>query len=330
MRKPIVRTCPECQGRWSRRDFVKTVGGAVAASTIPLVGGGRQAMAAPSAKSLAETSVKLLYGSLTDKQREVICFPFEHELRQTISANWSITEPTISEFFTKDQQALIDAIFRGVTSPDGYERFLKQMDEDAGGFGEYHVAIFGEPGTGAFEFEMTGRHLTVRADGDSVANVAFGGPMIYGHGTGDSEPGLPGNVFYYQTRKANEVFQALDGAQREVALLADAPDENEVPVQGEQGKFAGIRVGSLSSDQQALVEEVIKVVLAPYREEDVDEALEVLKAGGFDKLHMSFYKTENIGDDTEWDIWRMEGPTFVWHFRGSPHVHAYVNIAKTS
>jgi hypothetical protein len=43
---------------------------------------------------------------------------------------------------------------------------------------------------------------------------------------------------------------------------------------------------------------------------------------------MSFYKSDDIGDDHEWDIWRLEGPTFVWHFRGAPHVHCYVNIGK--
>ena len=31
-----------------------------------------------------------------------------------------------------------------------------------------------------------------------------------------------------------------------------------------------------------------------------------------------------------WDIWRLEGPNFVWHFRGAPHVHAYVNISQKS
>ena len=102
--------------------------------------------------------------------------------------------------------------FRGVTSPDGYERFIKQRDDDVGGLGQYHVALFGTPGSGKFEFEMTGRHVTIRADGDSVENVAFGGPIVYGHGEGAGEAGLPGNVFYYQTKKANEVFAALDGS----------------------------------------------------------------------------------------------------------------------
>ena len=50
--------------------------------------------------------------------------------------------------------------------------------------------------------------------------------------------------------------------------------------------------------------------------------------GGLDALHMAFYESNDIGTDKEWDIWRVEGPSFVWHFRGAPHVHSYVNIAK--
>jgi hypothetical protein len=31
-----------------------------------------------------------------------------------------------------------------------------------------------------------------------------------------------------------------------------------------------------------------------------------------------------------WDNWRLEGPAFVWHFRGAPHVHVWVHIADES
>jgi len=326
--------CPDCHDEEiNRRDFVRKVGGiAIAGGLLPLATGGRPGFADDAkdkAKGAAETAVKRLYDTLKPEQKKVICFPFDHPLRTKINANWAITKTKIEDDFSKEQQALIDEIFRGVTSPDGYERFLKQMEEDYGGLGQYHVAIFGEPGTDKFEFEMTGRHLTIRADGDSVENVAFGGPIIYGHGTGDSQKGLPGNVFYYQTQKANEVFQALDGKQREAALLPKAPPEARVPVQGESGKFPGITIGQLSGDQKELVEKVMKIILAPYRECDVDEALAILKAGGgLDQLRMSFYESEDVGNDHVWDIWRLEGPTFVWHFRGAPHVHAYVNVAK--
>jgi hypothetical protein len=323
--------CPDCNDGLSRRDFVRMVTGTALAGGLLPLGAATSGFAADEKRAggSAESAVQRFYTTLTPKQKEVMCFPFDHALRNKINANWAITKPTIDEFYTNDQKAILDEIVRGVLSPDGYERIQKQMEDDAGGFDQYHVAVFGTPGTGAFEWELTGRHVTLRADGDSVDGAAFGGPMIYGHGAGDSQKGLPGNVFYYQTQKANEVFKALDGKQRESALQPKAPKEDAVAVQGENGKFPGLGLGQLSTDQKALVESVIKVVLAPYREKDVNEALAILKSGGgLDALHMAFYESNDIGGDHEWDIWRLEGPTFVWHFRGAPHVHTYVNIAK--
>jgi hypothetical protein len=153
--------------------------------------------------------------------------------------------------------------------------------------------------------------------------VAFGGPIVYGHGEEDPS----NNLFHYQTKQANEVFAALDPEQRKRALLSAAPRENDVPLQGTSGKFPGVPVADLSSDQKSLFESVVKTILAPYRQEDVEEVLAILKAtGGLDQLHLAFYQEDDINSDSVWDIWRVEGPAFVWHFRGAPHVHAYVNI----
>jgi hypothetical protein len=58
--------------------------------------------------------------------------------------------------------------------------FYKQVKEDSpGGFEDSAIAIFGEPGTGKFEFVLTGRHVTRRCDGDSLEGAAFGGPIFY-------------------------------------------------------------------------------------------------------------------------------------------------------
>ena len=91
------------------------------------------------------------------------------------------------------------------------------------------IALFGQPGTGKFEFVLTGRHITRRCDGDSVRGVAFGGPIFYGHQAGDKDREAaehPGNVFWYQAQRANQVFQALDGKQRDLALLGESRDED--------------------------------------------------------------------------------------------------------
>lgn len=50
--------------------------------------------------------------------------------------------------------------------------------------------------------------------------TAFGGPIFYGHAAEgfNEKPDHPGNVYWYQAKRANELFQALDGKQRKVAL----------------------------------------------------------------------------------------------------------------
>jgi hypothetical protein len=322
-RKPTSEFCPDCQSGLNRRDFIAAVGGAaLAASVLPAT----RAVAAPTPTSSAETAAKRLYQSLTQQQRSVVVVPWSDKRRTNISANWHVTEANVGSF-TPEQQETIHEILKGVTSPDGYERFLKQMAaDDAPGVNKYSVALYGSPDENKFEFELTGRHLTLRADGNTTENVAFGGPIVYGHGAaGNSQ----GNLFWYQTKRVNEVFQALDGKQREVALLEKAPPESAVQFRKSGEALPGIRGGDLSADQRELVAKVLADVLAPYRKEDVDEAMECLKAGGgLEQLHVAFYKTGDLGDDGVWDVWRLESPTVVCHFRGAPHVHAYINIAK--
>jgi hypothetical protein len=177
---------------------------------------------------------------------------------------------------------------------------------------------------------MTGRHMTIRADGHSEAHVAFGGPIFYGHAASDfdEKPGHPGNIFWEQGRRANLVYQMLDGKQRETALVAKRPRESAVAFQGDKGKFPGIPVAELSKDQKAELQKVLILLLQPYRKEDQEEALACLrKQGGLDKCSLAFYQDGDIGDDKEWDNRRVEGPSFVWYFRGEPHVHVWVNVA---
>ncbi|MEO2046344.1 MAG: DUF3500 domain-containing protein [Pirellulales bacterium] len=322
-----------------RRDFVRMGGAALAGiASTTLVDAGlfdaRFVHGAPSSTNSAastnsaESAVVELYTSLTDKQKQAVCRPFEHETRRHISPNWHITDTTIGDgLFTKQQQAIIDQILRNITSEDGYQRLLRQMDDDDDGIDNYSIAIFGEPGTSKFQWEMTGRHLTMRADGNRVDQAAFGGPIVYGHSEEDPKQ----NLFHYQTKMANEVFQALDPKQAQLALLKQAPEEDAVQLQGPRGKFPGIAVDTLAEDQKQLLESTLKVLLAPYRQEDVSEVMSILKSsGGLDQLHMAFYQEDDLDSDKVWDIWRVEGPSLVWHFRGAPHVHAYINIGVTT
>lgn len=321
------RRCPDCgeDADVSRRDFMKTAAGAAA-----LAASGALARAA-SPDDAPEKLVKAFYESLTPAQKKQIAFPWADPRRTRVENNWKIVNPEIGKFFTADQQQVLRDIFRGLVSEDGWGRFQKQMKDDAGGFDKYHVAVFGEPGSGKFEWVLTGRHVTIRCDGDTTESAAFGGPIFYGHaanGNFNEKPDHPGNVWWHQARAANKIFEALDGRQREKALLQDAPLDSRKSIEIKpDGPWAGIRIGELSRDQQALAEKCMKDLLGPYRPGDVEEAMRYLKdGGGLEKVHLSFFREDDIGGDGVWENWKLEGPTMAWYFRGAPHVHTWVNI----
>ena len=70
-------------------------------------------------------------------------------------------------------------------------------------------------------------------------------------------------------------------------------------------------------------------LLAPFRQADRDEVLRMIDAsGGVEKLTMAFYSNEDLGNDGVWDVWKLESPNMIWYFRGSPHVHAWVNVQE--
>lgn len=325
--KSSEKLCPDCDVDLGRRKFLLGVGATAAAATAGALGWPSQGRAEPVAKGAkvgpAEANVKRLFESLTAEQKARVVLPYSDPRLTQANANWLvIKDTTIDQVFNADQQRIIHEIMRGVTSEEGYDRFLRQMQDDGGGLGKFSCALFGDPATGKSAWLLTGRHLTLRAEGNALPDAVFGGPVIYGHGAAGNQKA---NLFYYQTQVANEVFQALDGTQREKALLPMAPAENSIQIK--KSGFAGIGTGELSKDQRALVQKVMHQLLAPYREADVKEAMAALEAnGGLSQVHLSFYRNEDLGSDREWDIWRLEGPTLVWHFRGAPHVHTWVNF----
>ncbi len=323
----------------SRRHFLGTVAsGAVGLSAASLA---LPALAKATETKSSETLVKILYESLNPAQKKTICFDwdFQHKdnglLRTHTSNNWRITKHALtSNFYTKEQRHLIRKIWEGLVNPNWIERFDKQFKDDMGGFGKKQgIAIFGVPGgesKSKFEFVLTGRHGTVRCDGNSAEHVAFGGPIVYGHAASGyfEKDDHRNNVYWHQALEANKLYAMMDGKHRKKALLEFSPDEAEISFQGKEGKFSGVPVTEFSSDQKEHLQKVLKLLIEPYRQTDQDEVVAALKTqGGLDACHLAFYADYDMGDDKIWDNWRLEGPSFVWHYRGAPHVHVWVNVA---
>lgn len=331
--------CPDCDSETlTRRHFVQAVGATAAAvsaaSLHPVVFGEERKSKSPK----PETLVKKLFDTLTPEQKKEVHFDWNHQregkpLRLHVSNNWNITKPKLtSGFFTTVQQDIIEALFWGLYNPEWHDRLKQQLKDDAQGYGKHQsIAVFGDPNSDKFEFVMTGRHLTIRCDGNSQEHMAFGGPIFYGHagqGNFTEAPDHPGNVYWHQALAANKLYEMLDGKQRKQALILNAPDEAAVQFREPGAKFDGIPVAELARDQQEHIQGVLKTLIEPYRTSDRDEVVKCLKAhGGLEKCHIAFYESDDVGEDGVWDTWRLEGPAFVWHFRGNPHVHVWVNIS---
>ena len=326
----------------NRRGFLTGSLAAACGSSLASLSRPASVLASEPAAVTAESLVAALHATLTPAQREKVCQPWDYVhpkfglLRTRVANNWNCNNTDLSsEFFTAEQKQLTRDIFEQLIAPEWHDRFHQQLEDDTGGFGhQQSFAILGEPGNGPSQFLLTGRHMTLRCDGNSADHVAFGGPIFYGHDAGgfNEEKDHPGNVFWSQAVAANAVYEMLDGMQRKAALVEKAPRENAVGFRGAAlhtgGSPQGIAVTDLTADQQGELSRVLGVLLEPFRGSDRQEVRECLaKQGGLEGCRLLFYKKGDIGGDGVWDNWRLEGPAFVWHFRGAPHVHVWVNIA---
>ncbi len=339
--KPL---CPECDApeeALDRRHFIRVLGeqtagvvalGAVAATAPHLSAADKPTVTAPAKKPAkpAEALVKELSAGLSADQKKAVVYAWEDKRRLGMYNGPFGANSTIGKIYTKAQQELIDRIVRAIASDeDGYRQLSRNGTWDgSGALQNCGAYLFGDPSQGKYAWLFAGHHLTVRCDGDSEEGAAFGGPMYYGHSpNGYSDR----NIFYYQTKAVLSVFDALSEKQRKVAVVTGTPGEHAPSVRFRPAKERkpGISSGELNKDQRALVETVMRTILSPYRKQDADEVMEIVKTnGGLEKIHLAFYQDARMNDKQRWHFWRLEGPGFVWNFRVLPHVHTYVNISS--
>lgn len=344
-----------------RRDVLRTSVAAVGA----LMGSSFASLKTAEPESAADVAVRSLYDSLNEAQRKVMCFDWDKKggygglpLRLHVTNNWSVS-PMVIGSLTKDQQALVQAVFESVLEPGWTEKLHQQAKDDTGRswLQDRKIAIFGTPSSGKCQCVISGFHLTFRAGQDRQSGVAFGGALSHGHQPSGfhEKPGHPGNIFWYQAQEAHKVYRLLDGKQQQQSLVPkgmpyyefdgkivrtpilptskfDRPMEPDVRFRGTKiAELPGLPIAEMSSDQKQAMKHVLTSLLLPYRKPYRDAVLKCLeKQGGLEKCRLIFYQEHQLSKEGEWDNWRIEGPAFVWYFRSYPHVHLWIHAAEDS
>jgi Protein of unknown function (DUF3500) len=332
--------CPECEtgAPIARRDFIRVLGTATAAVAIGGLTPLQKARAARAEKQAeAEAMVFELFKTMDGDQKKKLVLPWDYKASgqplpaRLMTANAPVGKSVIGLEYSKKQVEILDKIFHSICNgEEGYKRLSRNNKFDTtGSFENAGCLIYGEPVEGKkFSVVFCSHHLTLRCDGNSEESTAFGGPLYYGH----SPSGYATtNVFNYQTKIVTELHDALDAAQKKVAVMPGTWKDGveTVKLPKKDAKVPGVSIADMTKDQKALVEKVMKELVAPYRKEDGDEVMEIVKAnGGMEKISLAFYQEGTNTAEQPWTYWRLEGPGFVWSFRALPHIHTFVNISS--
>lgn len=348
-----------------RRDFLRTsavaVGGLLGANALCL--NAAEPQAAPQPPSAADVAVKALYDSLSEPQRKVVCFDWDKKggygglpLRLHVTNNWAVSSMAIGSL-NKEQQTLVQAVFESVLETGWTEKLHQQAKDDTGRpwLQDRKIAIFGTPASGKCQCVISGFHLTFRAGLDKHSGVAFGGALSHGHQPSGfhEKPDHPGNIFWYQAQEAHKVYRILDGKQQQQALVLkgmpyyefdgkidrtpilptskfDRALEPDVRFRGASvAELPGLPIADMSRDQKQAMQQLLSRMFDFYKKPYQDAVRKCLeKQGGLEKCRLMFYKEHQLGKEGEWDNWRVEGPAFVWYFRGYPHVHIWIHVAE--
>jgi hypothetical protein len=336
-------SCPECekgpQSLLGRRDFIRVLGASAVAAALPvspLSPLARARAARAEKQAAAEQLVFELYASMDADQKKKLVLPWDKMSgkypARLMTVNAPVGKSVIGLEYNKKQVELLDRIFHSIANgEEGYKRLSRNGKFDnTGSFESAGALIYGEPEAGKkFSLVFASHHLTVRCDGNSEDATAFGGPLYYGH----SPSGFAStNVFYNQTKAANEVFAALSEEQKKSAVKPGAwhDEHGMAKPTAKDAKLPGLGYADMSQDLQGAVKNVMKELVSPYRKEDGDEVMEIIKAnGGMDKMTLTFYQDSDSAKAKQpWSFWRLEGPGFVWSFRALPHIHTFVYVSS--
>jgi len=296
---------------------------------------GRYALLAPPRTgrqaSVDDLAVEL-FAALPTEARAAACVAYDHPLRQCHNRGVWMGGLTISAAAVDwDTRRLLADVLHAGLSADGRNRVPLQDSTRFMGVNMMQLLICGDPRVEPYQFVLSGVHLNLRLGGADPEGAAFGGPQVYGDQRGDGRVGLPNNVYRYQLEAAHRLIAALTPAERSRARVARAPAQVNIGVQGRGGRFDGVPIAQLAADKRRLARELVGSVLDTYADEDAAYAWQCLdRNGGVDALHFADYEQDFNGGrragDAPSQVFRLEGPAAVLHFRGEPHLHAFANV----
>jgi len=274
---------------------------------------------------------KALFDRLSARGQTDAFVPYDDPLRQYHNRGLA-TAGIDTLLLRRAEQALVVDLMHASLSAAGRTHLTEQFFLGLIGVNYGKILFCGTPHEKPYQLLYTGAHVNLRMGGANREGVAFGGPQIYGDQRGNEELGVPGNVYRDQLLAGQAMIASLSTAAQAEARRPVAPAQTLVEVQGKMGRFDGLPVADMPTRSREHVREMLELILGNYAEGDAQYAWQCIRDnGGIDAFHVADYDIDHQGGHSfagaPSQIFRLESPAAVFHFRAVPHLHAFFNVA---
>lgn len=210
--------------------------------------------------------------------------------------------------------------------PEGERTALRKAVIDSFSYGNYALAIFGEPGADNWGWKLAGHHAAANF---TVSNGRVGftptflgsSPMVIEHGLHAGEMALP-----QEGSRGIDLMRALTDEQRQKATVAAEVAADVFEGAGRKASlagFEGLPAGELTPLQMRLLQTLVAEYVRNAEFDAADAQLEVIAAAGWDKLWFSW---RGPVDPQERFYYRVHGPRLLVEYnrQEANHDHSIV------
>lgn len=287
--------------------------------------------------------------SLSPIQRKHTFLSIDDPMRQITKTDAVHRGPHIGTLYDHQQIALIRQMYLRMVSDQGREWLHNTISLEGrfeGSMFKIYSDLLSQTSLGNSQVVINGGHYMLRSNDVASSGYALGGPVSYGQQLGNYQYKVQGNAFKAHGDAVDQFHQSLNAEQRLRAYQTDPPEELVTQIQGPDAIYPGLQIGNVSGASKEIAIDMISTLLAGYSGPQRREAWSVIEAnGGLDSLHLALYsdfgfyadgsRYSDLSDNERTtrglpyiQVWRIEGPASVMHFKGYPHVHAYMNFVK--
>jgi len=287
--------------------------------------------------------------SLSMTQREHTFLSSDHPARQITLTEAVHRGPHIGTLFNRYQVGLIRHMYQLMLSSQG-RSWMHNTISLEGRFEGSTLRIYSQDSTRASyqnsQVVINGGHFMLRSDDFAGSGYALGGPISYGQQIGNNRFKVEGNAYKAHGDALNQFHAALSESERTSAYQDSPPFELMLQIQGADSAIPGVRIGDVSDAAKEVAQDMLSTIFAGLNADQRSDAWSAIdENGGVDSLHVAMYRDSSFYPDgarfSELNqqqrttrgipyvqVWRIEGPAMVIHFKGYPHVHAYMNIVR--